>query len=242
LDIVPFALEALGIPSSPEATRRIADLCEWNPSIAEAIAEVAPSLPAHTIHASVGYGSSVTRFLGYGPDDASFMLDAIERLGIRLNGSEPEGLLSNIRNLVRHDDEVFLDEVLQRVPHAWIRHDVTLAAMSAVVRRNLPMLQKLAAAGADLRVVDSNGDTLLHQAVRNLDDIEVEAIPPMVEWLLAEGLDPSARNSDKETPGKIASKILKQMEEYRYLEPIRKETAETVRDMLSDAPKPGRRR
>jgi len=239
-DIAPFAAEAMGIPASPEANRKLAELCAWGDDIGHELAAVYRFLPEHTIHASVGYGSEILKFLGYDPTSSAVpMLDALERLGFALEGRSTEDATPNINLLAHHGDEVFLAEVLRRVDHGQAHEDITLAALTTADYGTLASLQRLVAAGADLHAVDEGGNTLLHRAVLRLEEGNWETAPAMVEWLLSEGVSPSAKNTERNTPAAMVKAILKRMEDYRYLDPNQVETAESVKEMLSGKPRPG---
>jgi hypothetical protein len=62
--------------------------------------------------------------------------------------------------------------------------------------RGLGMVQMLIAAGANPRIQDSYGNTLLHEAV---------ADPQMVAFLLKHGFNPNARTKDESTPLMLAA-------------------------------------
>lgn len=77
----------------------------------------------------------------------------------------------------------------------------------AVEMQSVQIAELLLEAGADINEIDQNGNTLLHSAVDSsidgtIQDGGKQGDEPieMIEFLLAQGVDPHARNEEGETP------------------------------------------
>lgn len=119
------------------------------------------------------------------------MVDAAIRLGIDLDGRGLAGLKPALSLCAERNDSTFLAELLRRNTDPNIGEGDDIPVFAAARKCNLIPIKLLADAGADLGIVNSLNETLLHVSISHLEDRRHSyKVPDIVEYLLGQGVNP----------------------------------------------------
>jgi hypothetical protein len=204
-DAVGRLLEAVGIPHSPEAVKRLLEVGAWSPDPATLrgqVAEAAATLPRHVWEAALCEGTNFFRGLDlkYQPDVAAAFIG-----GFADAGFDVADLSGGNRPLIQaalKDDSFFAAALLRAGARVNGKTpDGTAPVAAAVANGHGRTFDLLRGAGAFLKVIDNEGRGLLHVAADGIGfGSDPRGAAELFEVLLACGLDPAREDRRRKTP------------------------------------------